>query len=767
MSTENINEENERLSPDDLKITEDIKNENNQVSQSNQYDSSKETEKKEIISLEIINEYIELINKFDENDNNYTLYPLIDKFKTKYKVQLLTGKIEKIIENDLFEKMKSFHRKCAEKIEQNQRYIQFLFDLFELLPYFYHPDNFISKISLESFNNPIKGKINFLDLFKSIQPKDEVNLIIDEMILFLFNNYNDYKSLYIENNLLSNYPSRSVFISFKFICLHLFLYEKICENQINKNLYVESLSSISRLLLQEASYYNQKFNNEFYNNAFSEFDFNTEDKVKRKLSMNEFNFLTQNLFKFLTIISKTYSSHIPSEFDFSSNKIRKTFFEQIDLEIKGESFNLLNENQIFTYTYYIFISFICEIIAFIYTNFLYFNNDFTSKNEFHFTTYDPYFIFTSDWKNPLYHMEFLSHTLNEIFLSHNHDIIKFVETFTILCDLKNQYIKEYESVYQKNSNNSFFIIQPVNSVGLSSLIWMTHKQPNTIPISFYLYSPLYIFDIFLPLIASLLKAGHSLRYIAIEWLIELTELFGEELVPSMKSLQHYSYDDIFNDILDFVGSGESDSLRRYVNGKLKNFINVLSNTAKQEFFDYFIDTALIVSEEKNLNDDKISYFIQIIKNVLTDNLNKGKLDFFNENFVKKIIKTFAFESYDKIFIFEIIETIAQSLNFIHFAILKDKRNFNGKLNVYNKDYLYLISQHLNSIVSLVDKFVKSPDEEKYKTLRLNPNDEREDIKHAFNQKKNQCILLLELINTVDSLVMKSLKELGESNDKKE
>ena len=89
------------------------------------------------------------------------------------------------------------------------------------------------------------------------------------------------------------------------------------------------------------------------------------------------------------------------------------------------------------------------------------------------------------------------------------------------------------------------------------------------------------------------------------------------------------------------------------------------------------------------------------------------------------------------------------------------------MNVYNKDYLYLISQHLNSIVSLVDKFVKSPDEEKYKTLRLNPNDEREDIKHAFNQKKNQCILLLELINTVDSLVMKSLKELGESNDKKE
>lgn len=766
MSTENIKGEKEALSPDDLKITEDIKIENSQVSQSNQSNNNnKEIAEKEIISLDIINDYIELINKYDESDNT-TLYPLIDKFKKKYKDKLLKVKIEKEIEIDLLEKMQSFHRKHAEKVEQNKKYIQFLFDLFELLPYFYHPDNFNAKISLESFNDPIKESINYVELFKAIQPKDKVNLIIDEMILFLFNNYNDHKSLYIENNLLSNYPSRSVFISFKFICLHLFLYEKICGKQINKNLYVESLSNISRILLQEASYYNQKFNNEFYNNAFSEFDFNTEDKVKRKLTMNEFEFLTLNLFKFLTIISTTYASHIQPGFDFSNNTIRKTFFEQIDLEIKGESFNLVNETQLFTYTYYVLISFICEILAFIYTNFLYFNNEFTSKNEFHFATYDPYFIFTHDWKKPLYHIEFLSYALNEVFMSHNHDIIKFIETFTILCDIKNQYVKEYEEVYQKNPNNSFFIIQPVNSVGLSSLIWMTHKQPNTFPVSYFLYSPLYIFDISLPLIASLLKAGHSLRYIAIEWLIELTESFGEDLVPSMKSLQHYSYDDIFNDILDFVGSGESDSLRRYVNGKLKNFINVLSNSAKQEFFDYFIDTALTVSEEKNLNDDKISYFIQIIKNVLTDNLSKGKLDFFNENFVKKIIKTFAFESYDKIFIFEIIETIAQSLNFIHFAILKDKRNFKGQLHVYNKDYLYLISQHLNSIVSLVDKFVKSPDEEKYKTLRLNPNDEREDIKHAFNQKKNQCILLLELINTVDSLVMKSLKELGESSEKK-
>ena len=49
---------------------------------------------------------------------------------------------------------------------------------------------------------------------------------------------------------------------------------------------------------------------------------------------------------------------------------------------------------------------------------------------------------------------------------------------------------------------------------------------------------------------------------------------------------------------------------------------------------------------------------------------------------------------------------------------------------------------------------------------MNPNDEREDIKHAFNQKKNQCVLLLELINKVDNLVLRSLKELGEEKESK-
>ena len=93
---------------------------------------------------------------------------------------------------------------------------------------------------------------------------------------------------------------------------------------------------------------------------------------------------------------------------------------------------------------------------------------------------------------------------------------------------------------------------------------------------------------------------------------------------------------------------------------------------------------------------------------------------------------------------------------------------------------FLIPFSLNSMFELQTSLFKTPNATEItitstndrvylndKKIYINYTQEKEDIKHAFNQKKNQCILLLELINTVDSLVMKSLKELGESNDKKE
>ena len=68
---------------------------------------------------------------------------------------------------------------------------------------------------------------------------------------------------------------------------------------------------------------------------------------------------------------------------------------------------------------------------------------------------------------------------------------------------------------------------------------------------------------------------------------------------------------------------------------------------------------------------------------------------------------------------------------------------------------------MNEIVNLVEKFLKSSEEEKFKSLNLNFHTQNDENKKIFKMKINQCELLLNLINDVDNLIMKSLKEIEE------
>ena len=764
MENQNNDEEYSPITEEDLKV-DNVPNEKKEENKKED-DNKKKEKTPEEIYCDFNKEFNEIIDIFKEGDKDKNLYNKCDSIKGKYKENLLKNSLPNNMENELIEILEKIYEEEKIKEKPNELYLELLFNLMEFLPYLYHPNEFLNNINLKSFEDPENENTNFLELFKSITPtgKNKMNLLIDDMIYYLFSNYNDIKALYIECNLLESYPSRSVYISFKFICLQLFMYNKMTINNININFYDESLTHVSKLLLQEASYYNQKFNNEFYNNVFAEFDFNVDDKVKRKINNDEFKFLTNNIFKFLYLIIKTYSSHL-TQFDFTEKESRKIYWSYVDKQLNQEGINPKTELEINIYTFYILMCFSLDILAFIYTNFLYLNKEFTSKNEFHFDTYDPFFIFvkTNDWKNPIYHIEFINYIKN-FYLKYVNDLIKFIEIFLSLCDLKVDNKDKFDNSF-KNTTNNYLIISPVNSVGLGSLVWILDKE-NKFKKTYFIYSPFYIFDIHLPLIAAMLKSGHSLRYLAIETLINFCEFFkNKPIVPNMKSLVHYSFDDIFNDVLDFIGSQEPDEMRKYVNSKLTKIIGLLSNDAKYQFFDYYCENALKISEDNNINDEKVSYFIQIIKNTINDNLKENKnLTFWKEDFIKKIIQNFAF-NYEKIFIFEIIETTSQALNFIHFIILKDKHNFKGGLKVYNKEYLYYIRKNLNEIASLVEKFVKSSDEEKYNTLRLNPNDQNEDTQKTFKLKNNQCLMLLDLINTVDNLVTTSLKELDSENKK--
>ena len=761
------------ISVDDLK-TPEIKDEEKE---NNKPEEEKKEDKKEEYN-DIIKEFEDIIKKVEEKDSDKSLYNLCDKFKNKYKEKLIKDRIPKEKEEILVKDLNDVFNKYFNNEEYKKVFIEFLFDLYELWPYFYHPEEFSQEINLESFENPLNKenyeKINLMDLFKAIKPNDNenqnqtMNNLVDKIIIYIYGNYTDYKSLYIENNLLSSYQSRSVYISFKILCLFLFLYKKLSINDININLYIESISNVAKILLQEASYYNQKFNNEYFENAFADFDFNSEDKVKRKLSNEEFKYLTKYLFKFLSVILLTYESHL-EKFDFESAETRELYWKIFDNEINGISYSLKEKQEINLYTYYIYMSFVLDILAFIFTNFFYIDKTNNEQKEFHFDTYDPFYSFEKAKKNmnPLYHKEFFEYILNNVYLNYHSNIVIFIEHFLSLVNLKDEYKEKYESCVQSNLHGgNYFFIFPMNSIGVAVLLFMLCKKNNYKNI-YHLYSPLYILDINLPLIAAMFKGGNTLKYLAIDTLISLVKLFHcNAVVPEMKSLTYYSFDDIFNDILSFISSQEPDGIRRFVNAQLSYFIGLLQGPAKKEFFNFYIDRAFKPEQGEHIDDEKTSYFIQIIKNCINKEIKSGKIDFdfWEEKFIKSIFEKLIF-SYEKIFIFEIIETISQGLNFVDYMILCDKRDFKGKLKIYNREYLYYIRKNLNEIISLVEKFVKSSDAEKYRTLGLHTLTNDEDTKNMFQAKNAQCQIMLDLTNVLDNLISKSLNELQEKEQK--
>ena len=770
-------DENGPISPEDLQ-TPEVKDSDNDIKPNENDNNNKEEKKEEKEEYnEIISEFDNIFKQIESKDSNKTLFNLCDKLKNKYKEKLIKDNIPIEKEQILINNLSSIFNTYSTNEEYKKIFIEFLFNLYELWPYFYHPNEFEIDIELNNFKDPLNinnyNELTILDLFCAIKPKKEnaMNNLIDKFIMYIYNNYTDYKSLYIENNLLNSYQSRSVFISFKLICLFLYLYKQLTlNNNININLYIESISNVAKILLQEASYYNQKFNNEYFENAFADFDFNSDDKIKRKLSNEEFKFLTKYLFRFLSVIILTYESHLV-QFDYESDEMRELFWKIYDTELNGFSYNLKENKEINLYTYYIFLSFISDIISFIYTNFFYIDKTNQSQTEFHFDSYDPFYSFYTSKKNmnPEYHIEFFEYIINNVLLKYHSNFIVFIEQFLSLVNLKDEYKEKYESHVQSNLHGgNYFFIFPMNSIGVASFLFMLNKKLKYKKL-YYLYTPLYILDIHLPLIAAMFKGGNTLKYLSIDTLINLVKLFHcNAVVPEMNSLKHYSFDDIFNDLLAFIASQEPDGIRRFVNSQLSYFIGLLENKAKKEFFDYYLERAYKPIEGEHIDDDKISYFIQIIKSCLTKEIKIGKIDeeFWNEKFIKNIFDKMVF-SYEKMFIFEIIETISQGLNFLDYVIICDKKYFKGKLKVYNREYLYLVRKHLNEIISLVEKFVKSSDADKYRTLGLHTLTNDEDTKSMFEAKNTQCQILLDLTNVLDNLVSKSLNELQEKEKEKE
>ncbi len=233
MENQNNDEEYSPITEDDLKVDDTSKQKNEENKKED--DNKKKEKSPEEIYCDFNKEFNEIIDIFKEGDKDKTLYNKCDSIKGKYKENLLKNALPNNMENELMEILEKIYEEEKIKEKPNELYLELLFNLIEFFPYLYHPNEFLNDINLKSFEDPEKESTNFLELFKSITPtgKNKMNLLIDNLIYYLFSNYNDIKALYIECNLLDSYPSRSVYISFKFICLQLFMYNKMTINNLN------------------------------------------------------------------------------------------------------------------------------------------------------------------------------------------------------------------------------------------------------------------------------------------------------------------------------------------------------------------------------------------------------------------------------------------------------------------------------------------------------------------------------------------------------
>ena len=218
-------DENGPITPEDLQTPEVKDTENDIKTNENENNKEEKKEEKKEEYNEIISEFDAIFKEIESKDSNKSLFNLCDKFKNKYKEKLIKDSIPIEKEQILINNLSQIFNTYSTNEEYKKIFIEFLFNLYELWPYFYHPNEFEIDIQLNNFKDPLNinnyNELTILDLFCAIKPKQEnaMNNLVDKFIMYLYNNYTDYKSLYIENNLLISMPSRSVYVSFKIICL--------------------------------------------------------------------------------------------------------------------------------------------------------------------------------------------------------------------------------------------------------------------------------------------------------------------------------------------------------------------------------------------------------------------------------------------------------------------------------------------------------------------------------------------------------------------
>lgn len=710
-----------------------------------------------------------LIKIIDKSDKTFDMINHINQnfFDPTKNILLPNYLIEEYINKLIF----IFDEENILILSQTENFIDYLTLLFNL----YIEENI--DITLNTINNS-NIEPDLIQLYNSFS-KNIFNKKLDNLIInCLFSNKHISEKeilIYIPN--LMHILNQSTSNNIRILIITLITYYKIESKNIEKSylLYPIILTITSEVLLIEGSLFSNYLNNKIYNNKFSNFDYNYDEKkkIRKVLKENEFKFLQLNFFKLLEIVLNTiyiisYKDYKKNIFDF------KTFYEIFDLYFDCKnSQRYLMTNEILIYKLYLFFILITEIIEFIYSSVHYLDESFKYNNQLTININEDIFTMKSisEEIRPIGYSKFLVFIFKLIFEIFGNNFIYIINHFYFVSDLKSKYKENFEYLANKNDND-YYINNIPNPIGLSMIVILYYKS------SYFpqIINNFYKLNIILPILSLLLKRSQNFKYLSIELLIILFNNF-RNLSLNIDDVKSYSIIDIIHDLIAFIG-GEEPEIKRIEFGRIfiSNILYKFDKKSLEIIFNEFILEELNpnkLTNKEGIKDKQISYILNCMK-VLFQNEILNSNDLFDIKFLHNIVsKTVTIG----IFFLDIIEVLSTGLNFLSYLIIIDKKKYNGSLQFYNYKYLDSKRKEINEISNVVNKWVNKTDEEKIKFIEdtyINNNFSRTKTKSnvfaeedrnsliEFNNtiKKNQAIICLGLLNHIEKLFDKSLKELN-------
>ena len=595
--------------------------------------------------------------------------------------------------------------------------------------------------------------------------RHSINRFLNELIMKILEN-NVNKEFISSLNFLIHSRNKSSFLSLKLILLFL---QSLIKLNYEIKFYDSITMYIALLLKEEGTLLSGKINDERFNFQFSDFDYGNPTNT-RKLSLNETNLLKNTLFGFIILILEVlnYKDNSFKNKIFVNLNNYSVHYELNDILEECISDKKIVKNNLqatLYYKSYIFLCFTADILDFVYSNFLYKSECFENSEKFSMDI-DPFLslnhkkIIIKDFQN------FISIFVFKYLYNLSPNYLELIHIFIKINEFKGKNAEKLP----KSEEMCYVIYEPFNPIGFSIMSWIVfkfHFINNVLNLNYFplITGTIYLLDCYLPIIAALFKRGELFIYMGMEILLYLLSLIEDNSINDTKTFTNYSYEELLMDAIKVAGGQLSNNKKETLTRGIFKYFTILKGEARNQLFMF----AMKNSDE----DGQIAFLIYILKNYMTEVITKHEYNrtsilnnaIFNEYFIKYILDlNFNLD----LCIMDVIENIAQSLNFFHFLLIQDKSILEGHLGIFNRMFLNDFSKKLVPIFKIIEAWTLSVEYEKKKFyenneyLRMNTNKfnmQKKEIEKNFEIKRNKSLLTINLIRIVENLIHEYLKLL--------